>query len=165
MKWFDRIEEGLLSLSLAVMVVINFGNVLSRYVLHASWSFSEELMVILFVYNSFIGAALAYRRGAHMGFTVLTDALPEGMKKGVVIVSTLLSLALMGLLAIHGADMVRSQIQYGQRTPALGLPESMAGMAVPLGAILVAVRMIQACLLELRQVRDVTAQVGTGAGQ
>lgn len=148
MKALDYLEEGLIALSLAVMVVINFGNVLSRYVLHASWSFSEELMVILFVYNSFLGAALAYRRGAHMGFTILTDSLGCRAKRSLVLGTTILTLGLMALLAAYGAEMVQGQMEYGQRTPALGLPEALAGMAVPLGALLISFRVIQACVRE-----------------
>jgi len=162
MKVLDYLEEGLLALSLAVMVVINFGNVLSRYIFHASWSFSEELMVILFVYNSFLGAALAYRRGAHMGFTILTDALKGRPRKVVVVVSTILTLGLMGLLATYGAEMVRGQIEYSQRTPALGLPESLAGMAVPLGALLIAFRVVQACLREIFPPAGSFQKTGTG---
>lgn len=149
MKVFDYIEEGLIALSLLVMVAINFGNVLSRYILHASWSFSEELMVILFVYNSFLGASLAYRRGAHLGFTMLTDALHGPSKRAVVVFSTVLTLALMGLLAWYGAEMVGGQMEYNQRTPALGLPESLAGMSVPLGALLISFRVIQTSIREL----------------
>lgn len=151
MKALDYLEEGLIALSLAVMVMINFGNVMSRYVFHASWSFSEELMVILFVYNSFLGAALAYRRGAHMGFTILTDSLGGRARRAIVVITTALTLALMALLANYGAEMVRGQMEYGQRTPALGLPEALAGMAVPLGALLISFRVIQACIREFSQ--------------
>jgi TRAP-type C4-dicarboxylate transport system permease small subunit len=151
MKALDYLEEGLIALSLAVMVAINFGNVMSRYVFHASWSFSEELMVILFVYNSFLGAALAYRRGAHMGFTILTDSLGGRARKAIVVITTALTLALMALLASYGSEMVRGQMEYGQRTPALGLPEALAGMAVPLGALIISFRVIQACIREISQ--------------
>ncbi len=143
MKWLDRLEEGLLALSLAVMVAINFGNVLSRYIFHASWSFSEEMMVILFVYNSFLGASLAYRRKAHMGFAALTDSLPFGLRKITIILSAVLSLSLMVLLIYCGWDMVRGQMQYGQKTPALGLPEAIAGSIIPIGSALIAFRIIQ----------------------
>ncbi|PIE54492.1 MAG: C4-dicarboxylate ABC transporter permease [Dethiosulfovibrio peptidovorans] len=154
MKWFDRIEEGLLVCSLSVMVIINFGNVLSRYIFHASWSFSEELLVIFFVYNSFLGAALACRRGAHMGFTVLTSVFPEKLKKSFVVFSTVISLILMGVLVLYGAEMVCGQVEYEQRTPALGLPEAVAGFSVPFGALLIAIRMVQACVAELRQIQS-----------
>jgi len=158
MKVFDYLEESLIAFTLIIMVVINFGNVLSRYILYASWSFSEELMVILFVYNSFLGAALAYRRGAHLGFTMLTDALHGTAKKMVVVFSTVLSLALMGLLAFYGAEMVSGQMEYSQRTPALGLPESLAGMAVPLGSLLISFRIIQACIREFSGPHEALSQ-------
>ena len=58
MKSIDMLEETFVVVSLAVMVFINFGNVLSRYFIHASWAFSEELVVILFVYNSFFAASI-----------------------------------------------------------------------------------------------------------
>jgi TRAP-type C4-dicarboxylate transport system, small permease component len=75
-------------------------------------------MVILFVYNSFLGAALAYRRGAHMGFTILTDSLGGRARKAIVVITTALTLALMALLANYGWEMVRGQMEYGQRTRA-----------------------------------------------
>lgn len=143
MKWLDRLEEGLLAFSLAVMVVINFGNVLSRYIFHASWSFSEEIMVILFVYNSFLGASLAYRRKAHMGFSAVLDSLPDGLRKILMILSVVLSSSLMILLFFCGWDMVKGQMQYGQRTPALGLPEAVAGSIIPIGSVLIAFRIMQ----------------------
>lgn len=154
MKIIDYIEESLISLSLIVMVAINFGNVLSRYIFHASWSFSEEMMVILFVYNSFLAASLAYRRGAHLGFTMLTDTLHGSSKKAVVVFSTVLTLVLMALLAWYGAEMVGGQMEYNQRTPALGLPESLAGMSVPLGALLISFRVIQTSIREFAGLRE-----------
>jgi TRAP-type C4-dicarboxylate transport system permease small subunit len=148
MKLVDRIEEFLIAASLLVMVLINFGNVLSRYVLHASWSFSEELMVFLFVYNSFFAAALACRKKAHLGFTMLTDVIGGTPKKVLAVISTFISLALMVLLAVYGTKMVLGQMEYNQRTPALGLPEAFAGMAVPLGSLLVAFRILEAGIKE-----------------
>lgn len=148
MRVYDRIEEALIAISLLVMVIINFGNVLSRYILHASWSFSEELMVFLFVYNSFFAAARAFRNKSHLGFTMLTDNVHGVSKKTLAVVSTVVSLALMALLGIYGTKMVLGQIEYNQRTPALGLPEAFAGMAVPLGALLVGFRILQAGIRE-----------------
>ncbi len=153
MKLVDRIEEILIATTLLVMVLINFGNVLSRYVLHASWSFSEELMVFLFVYNSFFAAALACRKKSHLGFTMLTDVIQGVPKKTLVILSTVISLALMVLLAVYGTKMVLGQIEYDQRTPALGLPEAFAGLAVPLGALLVGFRILQAGIHEFLSVQ------------
>lgn len=164
LKLLDYFEELMIVISLATMVLINFGNVISRYFIHASWAFSEELMVILFVYNSFFGASLAYKRGSHLGFTVLTDLLPVKLKKIVVITIALLTAGLMILLAKYGMEMVQSQIMFNQRTPALGLPEWFAGISVPAGSLLIILRVIQSCFNELKLLGYKTLDTETEGG-
>lgn len=153
MKILDYIEELLLVIGLSLMVLINFGNVLSRYVLHASWGFSEELMVYLFVYNTFIGAAIAFKRNSHLGVSILTDRLPVKAKKIVLIISMLLTVGLMLVLTKYGLLMVQNQITYNQRTPALGMPEWVGGMVVPLGAVLIIIRVVQSTFSALKSMR------------
>lgn len=150
LKHLNRIEEYFLGISLAIMVVINFGNVLSRYFLHASWSFTEEILIILFVYNSLLGSAVAFKYGAHIGLSVLTDLFPEKLKKCVVIVSALLTISLMLILMKYGVEMVMTQKMYGQITPVLGMPEWISGLAIPIGAILIIFRIIQRSYLFIK---------------
>ena len=45
MKILDKIEEYLCICCLVVMTALVFANVFSRYILHASFSFSEEITV------------------------------------------------------------------------------------------------------------------------
>ena len=40
MRYLDFVEELFVVVSLSVMVIINFGNVMSRYFIHSSWAFS-----------------------------------------------------------------------------------------------------------------------------
>jgi len=134
------------------MVAINFGNVLSRYFIHASWSFSEELMVILFVYNCFLGASVAYKRGAHLGFTVLTDLFPPSKKILTIYFTGIVTVALLVVLAWFGVKMVQSQILYGQKTPALGWPEWVAGISVPFGSLLIILRVIQFHFNQIKEI-------------
>jgi C4-dicarboxylate transporter DctQ subunit len=154
MKILDFLEEILLVAGLVLMVGINFGNVVSRYIIHASWAFSEELMVYIFVYNSFIGAAVAFKRHAHLGVSILTDRLSGLAKKAAIVLSMLSTVGLMSALTYYGLLMVNNQIVYNQKTPSLGMPEWLGGMAVPLGAILIIVRVLQCTWIELRAVES-----------
>ncbi len=151
MRYMDFIEELFVVVSLSVMVVINFGNVLSRYFIHASWAFSEELVVILFVYNSFFAASLAWRRNAHLGFTFFTELLSERNRKVALFFSCASTIILMSFLFKYGVDMLLSQIMFDQRTPAMGLPEWVAGVSVPLGALVIIVRVVHECWVSLRK--------------
>ena len=153
-KLLDGLEEMLIVVSLVIMVAINFGNVLSRYFIHASWAFSEELMVILFVYNSFLGASVAFKRGAHLGFTVLTDLFPPSAKRLTIYFSSTLTTGLLLILAWYGIEMVKNQVIFGQRTPALGMPEWVAGVSIPLGSLLVITRVVQSCRCQIKEIQS-----------
>ena len=72
MKILDKIEEYLCICCLVVMTALVFANVFSRYVLHASFSFSEEITTNLFVLLSMMGTAIAAKRQAHLGLSIVT---------------------------------------------------------------------------------------------
>ncbi|HKL10260.1 MAG TPA: TRAP transporter small permease [Clostridia bacterium] len=150
-KMINNFEEYFLAVSLVIMVAINFGNVLSRYFIHTSWAFTEELLVILFVWNTMLASAMAFKHGAHLGLSVLTDLFPERFQKYVVVFGAVITIGLMALLARYGVDMVANQIKYNQKTPAMDLPEWIAGISISFGAIVIILRVIQATVLDLKQ--------------
>lgn len=82
-KVLDYIEEVLVCACLVVMTGLTFVNVVSRYVFSASLSFSEEITTYLFVLLSLLGSAIAAKRGAHLGLTLITDHV--GPKAGRVL--------------------------------------------------------------------------------
>ena len=151
MKYLSKVEEYFLGVSLAIMVAINFGNVLSRYFLQASWSFSEEIMIILFVWNSLLASAVAFKHGAHLGLSVVTDLFPEKMQKYVVVFSAFLTVLLMVILAKFGMEMVNTQMKYKQITPVLGMPEWISGISVPIGAAFIIIRVIEKSYTFIRE--------------
>lgn len=152
MRILDIFEELGICLSLIIMVIINFGNVFSRYIIHASWSFSEEVMVTLFVYITFFGASIAFKRGSHLNFSVLIDLLPSKLKKILIIVIHLFSAGLLIIFVKYGVGMVFSEIVHHQTTPALGWPAWVQTLSVPLGSLLIIIRIIQSCRRELKNI-------------
>lgn len=144
MKYFlDHFEEYILSVSLLGMTVITFANVLARKVFQASWAFTEEITTALFILSSLLGAAVAAKKGAHMGLSVLTDLLPKKLQKYVVLITVIASIIFCGFLIKYGFDMVITEFKTGQTTPALGWPEWIFGITVPIGGIFIAIRFIQ----------------------
>jgi TRAP-type C4-dicarboxylate transport system permease small subunit len=67
--------------SLAVMVVLVFGNVIMRYGFNSGITMSEELSRWLFVWLTFLGAIVAMKDGAHLGSDTLVSRLPVAGKK------------------------------------------------------------------------------------
>ncbi|MBA1335022.1 MAG: hypothetical protein HPY66_0644 [Firmicutes bacterium] len=147
-KFLNNIEEYIIGIGLLIMATINFANVVSRYLLHASWAFTEEITTNLFVLTSLLGAAVAAKRGSHLGLSVFTDFIPKKYQKFVTLFSVICAVILFSMLFRYGINMVQSQMRFRQTSPALGWPEWIFGMAVPIGAFSLIVRFIQLGVME-----------------
>ncbi len=154
LKFIDKLEEYLVAFFLAIMAIINFGNVISRYFLKASWSFTGEILIILFVWVVMLAAAIGYKRSEHLGLPLILDLVPAVLKKSLIVFSGLMSIILMVALGISGYNMVSQQIEFNQTTSVLLLPEWFAGISVPIGSLLVIIRVIQSTLNQLASLRE-----------
>lgn len=154
MKVLDYFEEILLSITFAAITLITFANVVSRNLVNLSLSFTEEITVNLLVLLTFVGTALGVRRYAHLGFTLLYDKGNKAIKKLIVIVSSVASGVLFATLLYYGLDMVLFQLQINQTTPALGMPQWILSLALPLGALLCLIRTVQVTFEELKLVNE-----------
>ena len=142
-KFFSKIEEWIAIVCLVTMSVLTFSNVIARYVFSASFSFSEELTTYLFVLLSLVGTAIAAKRKAHLGLTILTDSVSENVARYLKIFGYLVSVLFSGALFYYGILMVKSQIFLGQVTAGMQWPEWIFGSFVPIGAFFVTIRFAQ----------------------
>lgn len=150
MRYVDKIEEYLLALVFAAMVILNFGNVVSRYLSNASWSFTGEVLIILFIWMAFLAAAVAYKRNDHLGLPLLVDRAPSKLRAVLIGFSGLASVVLLGFVAFSGYEMVAQQIEFDQRTSVLALPEWVAGVSIPASAVLIVFRVVTSTIDALR---------------
>lgn len=88
----ERVVEWLMALSLFVMVVMIFGNVVLRYAFNSGIAAAEEISRLMFVWLIFLGAILALRRHAHLGVALVQTRLPRWARRGCAIISHLLIL-------------------------------------------------------------------------
>ncbi len=128
------LEKLVLEIATVLILVLTVGNVFSRKVIHQSWSFTEELVVAVFVLITLLAAALACRDGELVNLTILTDRLPAQVRKGFLLFSTILSVAFTAVLFKYGLDKVITQMQNGKRTFVLNWPEWIFWSFVPIGA-------------------------------
>lgn len=150
----NRVAETFSVVCMAIMVILNFGNVLSRYILHRSWSFTEEYIMILFLWCLMLGIVLGYSRSEHMCLTLVDEFAPTKVKIFAVIISAIASCVLLTVLMISSIDMIKIEIQYGQRTPVTGVPEPVATTAIPLCCALSIIMMIAASIKKVLVLRE-----------
>ena len=90
-KFLMQVMNTIIVVSLALMVIMVFSNVVLRYAFNSGITSSEELSRFLFLWLIFIGAIVAMKESAHLGVDSLVARLPRAGK----IVCVLLSNALM----------------------------------------------------------------------
>lgn len=150
MRIFDRIEEIVAVICLSIMTILAFANVVARFVFSASFSFSEEITTYLFVLLSLLGTAIAARRKAHLGLTIITDIVNPKVRKTLHIIGYVFAVAFSGAIFIYGIQMVMNQMRLGQVTANMQWPEWIYGSFVPIGAFFVVVRFGQALIEEIK---------------
>lgn len=142
-KVMNNIEEYLCAGCLSIMTLLTFANVVARYVFSASFSFSEEITTYLFVLLSLMGAAIAAKREAHLGFTLISDIVPPTVRKAMKLISYLFAIVFCAALFYYGLLMTISQFQRQQVTAGMQWPEWIFGSFVPIGSIFITLRFIQ----------------------
>lgn len=83
MNALAAVEKVVLVVTTLLILVLTVGNVFSRKVIHRSWSFTEELVVAVFVLITLLAAALSCREGGLVSLTLVTDRLPKKLEKTI----------------------------------------------------------------------------------
>ena len=94
----ERVCIGLM----VVLVADVFLGVYSRYVMHATFQWYDEVARLCFVWMIFLGAAVAVRRGAHFRLHLLIDTLGPTARRRVDLLVTVIVIAFAVVLVAGG---------------------------------------------------------------
>jgi TRAP-type C4-dicarboxylate transport system permease small subunit len=144
LKWFIiHFEEASCAILFAIMAIVAFVNVISRYLLKYSLAFTEELLISFFVWLTLLGAAVAFREGSHLGFSFITDRLPKRFQKFLLWVSGLLGILLFTILIYFSIHQVKEEIVLKITSMGIGIPQWWYTIGMPVWSLLVILRIIQ----------------------
>jgi C4-dicarboxylate transporter, DctQ subunit len=144
-----NLEEAALCVLLGVMVIITFVTVFTRYVFDLPLSYIDQLVPNLFVWVTFLGASAAVKRRAHLGLSLVADALPARWRAVLDLTVLAGTSAFFLATAVYGWKVVRLQVE-NDLTTSLGYPAWLVGIAVPAGALLFVVRAVEAWVRQRR---------------
>ncbi len=119
---------------LGMSIIIPIG-VFARYMLGFGAQWPEPIAILLMVVFTFVGAAAAYRAGAHIAVAMVTDRLPKPLQRLSALAVNGLMLAISLFMLFYGAKL--SVETMGQTLAALPwLPVGLTYLPVPLGGLL-----------------------------
>ncbi len=149
MAW-ENLEVSIGVATLATLTVICFMQVVARYVFQYSFRWSEEISRFLVVWCTFGGSAYAFRKGAHVSITFVVDRLPGKMHFLVWIFSRLVTILFFAILGYNGWLHTVQQFANKQVAPATRLPVAIPYSAVPIGCVLIILRLIYQTVKEVK---------------
>ncbi|WP_320172403.1 TRAP transporter small permease [Maridesulfovibrio sp.] len=118
-----RLDHWLVAICMAVMVLIAFINVLSRYIFHFSLAATEEITINLFVWVTIIGIGIAFERSEHLGMVTFFNRFPKKMQKASVLIYSLLAAGLFLVLNWFMIQAIYDEITLFQaRSASLNIP-------------------------------------------
>ena len=103
-KIIDSIEETFIAVTLGLMTLITFSNVVARYVFNSNILWALETTVFLFAWLVLIGTSYCVKKQAHIGVDVIISILHPGLKKFFACVAIIACLAFSILLLIGSWD-------------------------------------------------------------
>ncbi|MGR5503187.1 TRAP transporter small permease [Vibrio sp. DNB22_10_4] len=154
----ERIEEWVITLLLANIVILIFVQVCMRYVFNSSLSWSEELVTWSFIWFIWVGVSYGFKTRKHICVTAFVDLLPQRAK---VILNILVSVIILWFMLhiLHlGIKQMTSPFISRQLSVVLYYPftDTQVSMkwlyaSLPFGALLSSYRIAQNILAEIKE--------------
>ncbi|MFZ7133264.1 MAG: TRAP transporter small permease [Eubacteriales bacterium] len=146
----DKIARVLSQTAVGIMVVTVLAQVFMRYFLKNPLVWGDELAKYSLVFMTFIGAAVALRDKQLAAMELITEKLPEKIKKMFVILVYIMEIVLLGFLFYYSINLLMEDSVKAQLSPALQVPMTWIYFSMPLG---VGLMLIQAVLLIIDEIK------------
>ncbi len=138
LHWVDCLLKWFLAGLMTAIVLVVCWQVVSRFVLNAPSSITEELSRSLLIWIGMVGAAFAYRTGVHLGFDMLTRRL-TGVKqqRAAMFLTAAVVLFAVVVMVFGGGNLVWLTWELNQISAALGIKMAYIYIALPLSGTLI----------------------------
>jgi TRAP-type C4-dicarboxylate transport system permease small subunit len=137
LDWIARIIELALAFAFIGAVLLNFTNVVGRYLLGLSLLGSDEVQVFIMVAMTFLGAVVVTRRNEHLRMDVLARRMPGAVRVLLRIAEQILLIVLAGFVLSQSYFYAAQMFRIGRASDMAGIPMWIPHGTVALGFALI----------------------------
>jgi TRAP-type C4-dicarboxylate transport system permease small subunit len=141
LEWIDRfvrqVEQVLICIAVPVMLVLGILQIISRFVIKAPISWTEQLLTVFFVWTSYLGASIAVANHGHFEVDIFVGLLPAKPRKivsaavdVVILLFCLFMIQKGGVLFERTANQRMAMLPFSIRWAYFCIPVSALGMAI-----------------------------------
>ena len=135
-----RVEDWLTVISMALLALITFGNVIVRYFTNQSFAWTEELSIFLMIVMTLVASSAAVARHRHIRIEFFADAGSARRRHLLALWGAMAMVLLFVLMAGLSVRMVWDHYIYEEISPGLGLPQWWYSIWLPILSLAIALR-------------------------
>ena len=148
----DAILFYLLATALTVVVGICFVQVMARYIFNASFTWAEEVSIIILLWATWGAACLALKQGIHLRVCILEDRLTS--RTNMILRLALNSMAIIFLAFIALASrIVLDAMAYMTLMSLSSIPMNVMYACVPAGCVLMIYYLLRSMVGDFKHLR------------
>jgi TRAP-type C4-dicarboxylate transport system permease small subunit len=123
------------------MTLVVILQVVCRYVISASLTWSEEFARFSLVWITFLGAGMAFKRGAHMGLEAIVKTFSPKSQTVVKLLTLLVTMGFLSIVTLKGIELAFFNLD--QHSPAMRLPMGVIYFAIPTGCLIMLIHVFE----------------------
>ncbi|MCD4678066.1 MAG: TRAP transporter small permease [Desulfobacula sp.] len=144
-----NIEEWTLFIIVMTALISLFANVVLRYGFNYTLAWSEELVRIVIIYSTFIGASVAVKQRAMIRIDAVVQIFPK-LKSGLTFYTNFLMLVWAAMIGYYGYKMTVLQYTTQQKTICMEIPLVIIYTIMPVMGIMVFIRTVQVMIQDFQ---------------
>ncbi len=151
-RWIaEHFEEVLGAVLLSAMACLAFANVVTRYLFHYPLAFTEEIEVNSLVWLTMLGTSAAFRKGGHLRMLFIYDRFSPVLQKVLDQFISILAFGLFSVLGVLGYYQLLDERFLEITSESLNFPQWIYTICIPVGCVLILIRIVQSSYLSLRR--------------
>lgn len=163
---FERITraiEALLALAFIAAVLMNFANVVGRYLFGVTFGWADEVQVFIMVWMAFLGAVVASWRGAHLRMDMLLRLVPSPLRRTVCALELVVLVVAASFVVVQSWKYAATMFRLDRVSDVGQIPMWIPHGGVAIGFAMIAVISLAQCW-DLFTGRALPGDEGAGEG-
>ncbi len=135
-----KIEDWLTVISMALLALITFANVLVRYFTNQSFAWTEEFSIFLMIVLALVAGSASVARNRQIRIEYFADSGPEARQRALARFGAFMMFLLFALMAVLSSRIVWDHVKYDETSPGIGVPMWWYSIWLPVMSVAIAGR-------------------------
>lgn len=139
-KGLNKIEEGVVGMSLLGIALLTFAETVLRYTINYSFTWFQEFSNYMIIFGTYLGASIGVKYGTHFSMDALTQYTPDRISHLLKSIAYLVSGMIVTLFVYYGTVHILKIRAFGVKSAAMQIPMFIPYIPIPLFSITMAFR-------------------------